>query len=334
MTPQIVDAHSDLLLELSFAEQRDGEANPLSARWLPQIESGGVVLQVCAVSLLPGHPPEDGLHEALRLVRAFHRGVDQNRDRVFAVQTVEDLDRLGAGHTGLLLSLEGADFLGDDPSLIDVFARLGVRMTALTWNDANAFAGGCATDIGLTALGGRLVDRIVELGMLVDLAHASDRTFWEVHARVPPGSMLVSHAACRAVYDHPRNLSDAQLRALAERGGVLGLMLHPFALHATRTDIDCVLTHVDHAVDVAGIEHVGLGADFTRQVFRALGISSFAALGTDVPADTALDRLGGPEDYPVLIDALRAHGYGEDDLAALLGGNLLRLLRGRLPPAG
>lgn len=327
--PLIVDAHSDLLLELAFAEHERGEAHPFRDRWLDPLRRGGVALQACAIYVGPAHLPEGGLLEALRLARAFDRAVDDHPEQVVAIRTAADLDRLGAGRTGLLLTLESCDALGDEPWLIETFAQLGVRMASLTWNRPNVYAGGCDVADGLTEAGARLVERMAELGILVDLAHASEQTFWDVLARTGPGATLVSHAACRALHDHPRNLTDAQLVALAERGGVLGMMAHPLVIDPRGGDLALFLDHVDHAVETAGIEHVGLGGDFLRQIARAIGSTS-SPDGTMAP-DAAIDGLEGPEDYPALAVALADRGYDAEQVAALLGGNLLRLLRAALP---
>jgi membrane dipeptidase len=317
----IADAHSDLLLELVHAP----DPNPLRSRWLAPLERGGVALQVCAIYVEPRVPPPRALRDALRLALAFHGGVSGNGSRVVQVRTADDLDRLGDGRIGLLLALEGAGCLGMEPELIDVFDQLGVRMASLTWNSANAFAGGCGTGRGLRPLGAALVDRMVALGMIVDLAHASEPTFWDVLARVPEHPVLVSHAACRALYDHPRNLSDAQLRALRDAGGVIGVMPHPLVIDPERADLDRVVDHIDHAVEVAGIAHVGLGGDFLRQIARALDGQGVDTDG--LPSDAAIEGLEGPEDYPALVAKLRTRGYGDAALRALTSGNLLRLLR-------
>lgn len=330
-TPVVADAHSDLLIELAYAADEFGEVNPLGTRWLPPLERGNVGLQVCAIFVEPEYAAEDRLRRALRLAHAFRAGVRENTGRAIAVQARQDLDRIGEGQTGLLLSVEGLDFLGEDPWLIDAFASLGVRMASLTWNGDNAFAGGADGALGLTDLGAELIARMARLGVVVDLAHASERTFWDVLGGGHDAELLVSHAACRALRDHPRNLHDDQLAALAERGGILGVMPHPLVLDPEHPTIASLLEHVDHAVAVMGIEHVGLGGDFMPQIAHALGLTSLP-IPDDLAPDAALDGLAGPEDYPALASALRAHGYDEASVAAIFGGNLLNMLRRTLAP--
>lgn len=267
-------------------------------------------------------------------VGAFHRTLRENGERVRPVLTRADVD--DDGRIGLMLALEGVEALGHDPGGMEALWELGVRMVSLTWNRRNAFADGAGEPAGggLSRLGEELVDRLGELGAIVDLVHTSERTFWDVLERADGAALLVSHAACRAVLDHPRNLRDEQLRALAERGGVLGLMQLPIVIDHERLTIERVVDHLDHAVAVMGADHVGLGGDFIGQVDSVVGVElppGAALLPAGMALDAAIEGLTGPEDYPNLVGALEARGYGGERLEGILSGNLLRLFRGALP---
>jgi membrane dipeptidase len=317
----VADGHSDLLQELVFAEE-EGDENPLRSRWLDQFREGGVVLQVCAVYRDPG-AEGDGARELLRQARSFHAAVARNPE-VFAVRDRRDLEHVAAGRPGLILGIEGVSAFGQDAWLIDVFAQLGVRVVGLTWNEQNAFAHGCDHDGGLTSLGEQLVDRLPGLGMVVDLAHASPQTVADVLARAPAGSAFVSHASCRAIYDHRRNLTDAQLAAVAEHGGIVCLMPHPLVVDPARPTIEHFVDHIEHAVSVIGVDRVGLGGDFLQQIARSLHWGDHVVEGVKV--DATLEGLEGPRDYPRLFEVLRDRGYSESDVEAIAGGNLLRFL--------
>lgn len=332
----IADAHSDLLSELVVRGFRRGEDDPFGAHWLPNLRAGGVALQVCALYADLDVLPEGALRTAMTQVAAFERTLRLHAGAVIAVRRKADLDVAGRdGPIGLLLALEGAEALGNDPWLLETFWALGVRMVGLTWNRRNPFADGAGErgGGGLSELGRRLVDLCVKLGVAIDLAHASERTFWDVLERAAGSPILCSHAGCRAVYDHPRNLGDEQLRALAEAGGVLGVMQHPLGIDPERPTIDRVVDHVEHALAVMGTEHVASGSDFGRQIARALGWRPppDALMDTALPPDAAIDGLGGPEDFPQLVAGLRRRGLEGDVLERVLAGNLLRFLRGALP---
>jgi membrane dipeptidase len=329
----IVDAHNDLLMELV---SRGAEERPFERYWRPGLDAGGVGLQVCAIYAVDETSDDDALRAGLRLAAAYHRLLAEDADRVVPVLTAADLDRLD-GRLGTMLSLEGVEAFGGDPTLARVYWALGVRMMSLTWNRRNAFADGLGVedDRGLTQLGEELVDTPAGLGVTLDLAHASPRTFAVVLALAPGAHVLVSHACCRAVCDTPRNLSDDQLRAIAERGGVVGVMALPLVVDPDRPTIERLVDHVDHAVSVIGIEHVGIGDDFIRQVARALNLTELPGdlMPPGMPADAAVEGLEGPGDYPNLVAALERRGYVAERLEAVLSGNLLRLFREALPAA-
>ena len=318
----IADGHSDLLQELVFVEQQ-GEENPFRSRWLEQLHEGGVALQVCAVYQQPQAEAGFALRQVLRQIAGFHTAVEPNPE-VFAVNSRCDLEKVGPGGLGLLLGIEGVSSFGEDMWPLDLVAKLGVRVLAPTWNERNAFAHGCDHKGGLTTLGKRLIDRLPILGMVIDLAHASPRTMTDVLERAPKGAVFVSHASCRTVHDHRRNLDDAQLTAIAEHGGVVCLMPHPLVVDPGRPTIDRFIDHVDHAVSVVGADRVGLGGDFLKQIARATGMGHHSQDGVEIEA--TVKGLEGPRDYPRLLEALRDHGYSEAHVDGIAGGNFLRFL--------
>lgn len=331
----LVDAHNDLLLELVV--RRDEDA-PFARYWLEQLRAGGVALQICPL-YSADVPAAEARAVALAQVAEFDRALAENRDDVFPVRTRADLERVGRdGRIGLMLSLEGTEPLDGDPDALDEWVERGVRMIGLTWNHPTPFAGGLDTpDQGLSPAGRELVSRFADAGVVLDLAHASEPTFFEALELAGDGRVVVTHAACRAVSDHIRNLSDDQLHALAERGGVLGMMALTLVVGRDEPTLDRLLDHLEHAVETMGIEHVGLGADFIDQVIEAerargkqleeMTLEAMQAGGGVL----AIRELTGPADYPRLVEALRGRGFDGADLDAILHGNFLRVLRATLP---
>ena len=334
----IADAHVDLLLELA-SRGALGEDNPFRGHWLTPLREGGVRLQVCPIYVRGELVPDGALRAALGLAGAFHEALRSNPDSAFQVTSAIGLDEAEAGgRIGLMLALEGTEALGSSPELIDVFWALGVRMVGLTWSRRNAFADGSGEPSagGLSRLGEELVDRLLALGCAIDLAHASERTFADVIDRTrDDAALIVSHTCCRAIRDTPRNTSDDQLRAVAACDGLVGIMALASAVDPARHDLERYLDHVEHAVAVAGAEHVCVGGDFMAQLVRSGSVSisprELATLPAGFEPGTPVTGLEGPQDYPAVAEGLRRRGHDETTIAALVHGNLLRFLRRGLP---
>ena len=226
----------------------------------------------------------------------------------FGKDQLLQLDRLSAAsgclNCALLPAVEGGDTIGtlDD---LDPFLTRGPVFFGLTWNHDNRLAGGCRGEgKGLTPLGRDAVKALEDAGVLTDLSHASEQTFWDVLelGSRPP---VVTHACCHALCPHPRNLTDGQMRALAQRGGVLGVTFYPpFLTGGDGASLSDVVRHIEHAVRVMGPEHVGIGSDFDG-------------------CDILPGGLAGTQDLPALMAALPF----EDSIKALIaGGNFMRVL--------
>jgi membrane dipeptidase len=329
----IADAHVDILLELAHREHRLGETEVFARTWLPLLDAGGVGLQVCPIFVDLEYQPEGSLREALRQVTALQHAVQESADRVTQVRTATDLDAVERGERmGLVLALEGVEPFGYEVATADLFWELGLRVAGLTWNRRNPFADGAADEGGLSGLGRRLLTRFAELGVILDLAHASPRLFDEC-LEAYAGRVCVTHAGCRAVNDTPRNLSDSQLRALAERDGIFGLMLHPLAIDPASPTIERVIDHLDHAAAVVGPERICLGGDWIKRLHELMPAPAppDGLMPPGLAEGTTIEGLSGPEDYPALVAALRERGWAGAQLDGLLSENLLRFLRVALP---
>jgi membrane dipeptidase len=330
----VVDAHTDVFLEVVVQDDgkslelvlRRGEAGVFKRYWLPRLLAGDVGVQICPL-YGEGARRRDARERTLAQVAEIERAVEANAEHVRLVRTSGELDD---PRLRLVLSLEGVEPLDGDPDAFEEWYERGVRSASLTWNHANGFAGGVDTPTqGLTDRGRALVRRLAELGVMLDLAHASEQTWRDVLEEEIPFS--VTHAGCRVLCDHRRNLADWQLEALAERGGVLGMMALPFVVDPGTPTIPRWLDHFDHAVAVMGVEHVGLGADFVDQVTPTDQDPGLDYADAPAKARFALDGFVGPQDFPRLASALRERGYDGPRLEAIMSGNWLRILRGALP---
>jgi membrane dipeptidase len=278
------------------------------------------------VSVNVGYAPHSK-QQALGFLEQFRTGVHDD-ERLHLAQSVLDIDAAQvAGRTVVAFDLEDSGPLEGDLDMVERFYDLGVRSLLPTYNLRNAAGSGCldVVDEGLTGYGRDLVARLNEVGMFVDGSHCSTRTGLDLSA-VTTRPMIYSHSGMRAMWDHPRNVTDDQARACAETGGVIGIAGVGIFLGSNTATIDALVAHIDHAVELVGIEHVGLGSDYC---FDGDDFTAEAAANPQLfPA--AYTRWGplnfvAPEDLLCLDDALAQRGYDHAAIAAVLGGNFRRV---------
>jgi membrane dipeptidase len=248
------------------------------------------------------------------------------------VADVEEARR--SGRMAVFYLYQNSEQFGDDLDRVEMFHRLGLRSSQITYNERNRAGVGCRAqgdEGGLTDFGRALVERMNDVGMLVDLSHANERTMADTiaHSRAP---VIISHTGCDAVYAHERNTSDANLRALADAGGVVGIcQLRPFLTAEKSDNLHAYFDHIDHAVQVCGVEQVCIGSDRDHRVIE-MTPEYVAELrreeGSQVVASELpyfIDELNGPRRMEVVWDGLVERGYGETDVERIMGHNLLRL---------
>lgn len=273
---------------------------------LPKMRSGGIDAGFFAIDVTPAL--KNRLTYAMDGFGFFLNDVTEHDAELVVVRRADDIPAAKArGVPAAVLAIEHADGVESSLNVLRSLYELGVRAIGLTHNISSAAADGCleARDgVGLTHFGVRLVQEMNRLGMLVDLAHVSPGAFYSA-LDVVSRPVIFSHGNARALCDHPRNLTDDQLRALRQNGGVIGLSFVPYFVDADHPTLERWFQHVDHIVGVAGIESVGLGSDFDGG-------------GALVPDALAL---------PGITEGLLARGYSEADVRKVLGENTLRVLR-------
>jgi membrane dipeptidase len=325
----LVDLHSDLPLAL-LKRRFDGVEGSLRDEWLPRLRAGGVDVIVCAVYIDSLFLPEGALRRAVQLVDGLLSEIALCPDEIELARTRADVERItGEGKIAALLAFEGAEPLGQDLAVLRLFQQLGLRMLSFAWMRRTAFGDGAWENDsrgGLTRLGKEAVREMNRLGMMVDVSHASDQTMWDI-LETSAQPVIASHSNARALVAHPRNLSDDMARAIADSGGVIGVVAVAGYVSPDVASVARWVDHVDYLVQLVGIDHVAVGCDFYED---------FAAMGAthDILAwspGRGLGPLGFEgmttwEDLPRLTAELRSRGYQEAALRQIYRENALRVL--------
>lgn len=252
--------------------------------------------------------------EMLRLIRIldfFFKQVEQFSNCVSICRNFQEiLHALNNGRSAAIISIENGGALQGDLSALRIFYRLGVRSICLTWNFANEIADGvkdCDRNAGLTAFGKEVVAEMNTLGMLADVSHLSEKSFWGV-MEVTKAPIIASHSNAKVICNHPRNLDDAQLIAIKSNNGVIGINLYPIFLNDSGSaSIDDIIRHIEHIAAVTGENHIGLGADFDGVECLPAGIE-------------------GVQNIDRIIERLLAMNYSQSFIEKFAGGNFLRVI--------
>ncbi|MBQ6402230.1 MAG: membrane dipeptidase [Firmicutes bacterium] len=320
---KIFDMHADTMMDIAN-RMGTGQTDVLSRYHLPQYRRGEVGAMIYALWMTEEfhvlaeyftEPPGTGQETLVRVLgRSFREFRDTDAVRI--ARCADDIERIqDEGRVAVLLGLEGFYGFNGEIGMIDVLYELGFRHGMLTWNDDNAFASGVeftGEDRGLSPLGIEAVRRMEELHMLIDVSHASEKTFWDIleHTSCP---VIASHSNARALCAAPRNLSDEQIRAIADRGGVIGMntwkgFLRDDMEKATVADL---ARHARHMADLVGPEHIACGFDFCDYFDESDGTPGIMNAG----------------ESQNFIGALEEEGFTAKEQEAIAWDNAMRVIR-------
>lgn len=338
----VFDGHNDTLLKLEIAARTRGEVDfargaPLLDIDLPRARAAGLAGGLFAMftparveSLDLPYDRADATHFGpveqpvalaftLALFARMRRLARAHPDEItICASAAEARAAMEAGRLAMVPHIEGAECIGPDLDALDVLHAAGLRSLGLVWSRPNAFGAGAPMarqpviepGAGLTAPGRRLLETCEGLGILVDLAHLTEAGFWDA-ARIATRPLVASHSNAHSVSPNARNLTDRQLDAIAESGGLVGLNFHvcflrPDCRHDPETPLDQMIRHLDHLIGRLGEDGVALGSDFD---------------GCELPRE-----IGDVTGLPRLFEAMRRAGYGERLIAKIARENWLRAL--------
>ena len=306
----IFDAHVDTLSRLLGTNQRldDNQGHVDLAKLRKKSQGAGA--QFFAAFVSPKFYHGKALHNTMEMLDLFWQWMDDfPQDLAYAGTWKDILEVQKSGRMSCLLAIEGGEALEGKLANLRMFYRLGVRLLTLTWNHRNDLASGQSEGPqggGLSLFGQAVVEEMNKLGMLVDVSHLNEQGFWDV-LRLSEAPVLASHSNARALCDHSRNLTDEQITALANRGGVIGVnFCTHFLAKERQATIHDVVEQIEYLVKLGGVDCVGLGSDFDGIDRTPLG----------------LDHYGKT---PELASILSERGYKANNIEKIMGGNLLRL---------
>lgn len=287
--------------------------------------------------------PHDPFESTVADIARWNTVIRGRPESLLKVWTARDIERAGReGMVGVIHGFQNATMMGDDAGRVGVFAGLGVKIVQLTYNGANQLGHGSMVpeNGGLTDFGRDVVAELNATRTLVDLSHSGERTCLDaIEASTEP--IAITHTGCRAVTDLPRNKTDRELRLVAEGGGIVGIYFMPFLAADGMAVAEDVVRHIEHAVQMCGEEHVGIGTDggttavddmeaayeAARRDVEARRAAGIGATGERPGVVPFIPDLQGPDQFRKLAGMLRARGHGEGRIERILGLNALRVMR-------
>ncbi|WP_164215815.1 dipeptidase [Virgibacillus sp. YIM 98842] len=320
----IVDSHIDTLMKVvdddtgmpavDIGGETDFEVD------IPKLKDGGLHVPFMA-AFTSGHHDNHAknISDTLASIHALYWTKKNNRETFSVTSTLDDIWRaIQDGKVAAVPAIEGAYSLAGAHAaeLLHQYHDLGITTIGFTWNYSNELGEGAnrvyndgmntPSSGGLTDLGETIVKEMNRLGMVIDVSHMDERTFWDV-LDVSKKPVIATHSGVNALHSHPRNLNDKQLQSLAENGGAIGIVFYPeFLTDSGKAAVSDIVDHIDHAVEVMGADHVAIGSDFD---------------GAALPAD-----MQNAADLPKIAAELKSRGYSHIDIMKIMGGNTLRLL--------
>jgi membrane dipeptidase len=272
---------------------------------------------------------EQGIEQHVRMIAHFRRWLALHADDYVLATTPQEIEHARhAGKLAVLFDIEGMNAVADQPSLVQLYYDLGVRWMLIAYNQHNPAGGGCQEedDPGLTPFGQQILDEMARVGMVACCSHTGQRTAMDVMA-YSSRPVIFSHSNARAIHDHPRNVRDDALKACAATGGVVGLNGIGIFIGGHGNLVDGLIRHIDHVVELIGVEHVGLGLDYVFDMGELDDLLTNPEMFPPKLGYQSGIQMVPPEAMEEIVTGLGRLGYSNGDLRAILGENLLRIAR-------
>lgn len=331
MNSLVIEGHRDVYEQIY--RKSLGEESPIRDGVAPRLIRDGInmtVYAICGDSYSHSQNTGRYLETALEQIDQFLEEAPRSEGMIQMVKTRGDLpEKVEPGSVKFLLHFEGCMPLRGSLENLRNFYRLGLRSIQPVWNFRNELGDGVwenRTGGGLTHFGVQVIKEANRLGMIVDLSHMNREGFFQT-LDVATAPLLVSHANACGMLKNPRNLDDEQIKAVAKQGGLVGILALPERVKEGEADIEDMLKHMDYMIKLVGIEHLALGMDFVKYD----GPRTLKDRHHPLHKDPLIKGFEEIEDLPNMIDGLQRHGYKDEEIKMILGGNYLRVLKTILP---
>jgi membrane dipeptidase len=307
----ILDAHCDTLIRVIDSEKtlcsNDCDLD------IERMHKRGNYVQFFAAFIHPNYYRGNAMKRAIDLIDKFYRDCEECKGKVTVCCNHKDvLETINSKKVAAILAIEGGEALQGSLAALRAFYKLGVRSICLTWNHRNEIADGVGETIsegGLTNFGREVVEEMNKLGMLIDLSHISEKGFWDVMA-LTKEPVILSHSNSKTICNHRRNITDKQILALKNNGGVMGITLYPsFINEEGIIKISDIIKHIEHIISLVGENHVGIGTDYDQ---------------TKPILDEGLD---GIEFIDSILEELLKLNYPYSTVEKIASGNFLRVIK-------
>lgn len=325
---QIFDAHSDIWMK-TVKERRLGNKDYFMNIHYPKLQRGKISGGIFVVYTRTDEKvdPVRYLWKEIGGVMGDIKYLKEKGAPIDFVKSYREIEiSRDEGNFFALMGIEGLSGIEGDIDQIKTLYNLGFRHASLTWNEENQLAAGAAIEDdnrGVTSIGEEAIKLMDKLGMLMDVSHLNERSFWDV-TEIWKKPIIASHSNSKAILRHRRNITDDQARAIAKTGGVIGVNACGEFLHLDKPTIDCYLDNIDHFVNIAGLEAVGIGFDFCD--FLRSG-----SLGSDESITRGVKGLEDVTTGRAVLEGLKTRGYSREDIDKIAHGNFLRVIKEVLP---
>lgn len=293
-------------------------------KYLPEVVAGGIDAVFTTAGAI------EDFRTTMEIVAKWLEIERAGQQKIRIARSVADIRAIKrAGETAIVLHFQGADPIEDELDFLNVFEAAGLRVMQLTYNSRNRLGDGCfePTDAGLSKFGRKVIRRMEDLSMAVDLSHAGARTALEA-TEVATRPLVVTHANARALLDTPRNITDDLMRAVAASGGVIGVCAAPFFLSLDKqATLDMLIDHIVYIGDRVGIRHVGLGFDFADEDADDYVYFGYDERYIPMPPWTFPTGIANHAEAGNVAAALSRRGFGKADIAGVLGENFLDVFK-------